>query len=667
MVLARVLLGWVALQALVACSPAGADVAPPTRSSRQPLGQQASEAWVAQGALTTPPTRQLLNLIAVDGPRAIAPAITGVPVFERVRGSWRESEPIELPNTLDQATHVAVSDGTVALLVSLFVDDMEDHRELWLCHREAQRWVTTRVAADLDLEPAWGLALGPSLLVTSMWREGGGHDVLAFPREGTDLGPPELVYAADRDDYELFAVSGSQVLVSTQFAAAANGSEGIVKVLSRTKDGWKVSATLSAPEPGAVTFGRALAASPRRIIVGTATGEAYVFDRTETGFAEPLRLDMPDGNPRPADSVAISDEAALVGSPNVDVDGLPGVGVAYMAFATPAGFSAPRWLAPEHVLPRIGFGGGVALGDGQAFVTGPGDLRPQSFGRVFVYGACEADRDCAPGSYCSVRGTCTSQKTTGQACDIALDCREAGCRTCESTHCVDGFCCDGACDAQCEACGEPGAEGTCQPVSGPVRGERRPCDSDDTQCGGACDGRDPACSYPAPGTPCASQCQDGVVTPSLCDGVGSCQPSAPRACDGYACDGDACAVTCRRPEDCSADFACLANACVPLIALSCSEDGKTSRGPTGTSFCAPYRCDDSRGVCRTRCRATDECDAGYVCDTERHACTLERQRQSSDGCGCRLGARGAARPVLPAAALALLSWLVRRRKQGAGR
>lgn len=401
MVWARVLIGWVALQGLVACSAPRADLGAPTGSSRQPLGQPASEAWIAKGSLTTAPPRQLSSLLAVDGPRLIAPASAGVPVFERVQGAWEEREPIELPGEFDVANFVAASDGTVALLLSIFVGSTEDHRELWLCRHEAQGWVTTRALEGLDLRPAWGLALGSSLLVTSMRRSDGGNDVLAFPRNGAELGPPELVYAADSEDYELFAVSGARVLVSTQYAAAANGSEGVVKEYSRLGDGWQVSATLSAPEPGAVTFGRALAATSERVIVGTATGEAYVFDRANSGFAEPVRVEMPDGNPRPADSVAISDEAALVGSPEVDVDGLPGVGVAYMAFDTEGRFGASRWLAPEHVLPEIGFGRTVALRQGEAFVSGSGDFRPQSFGRIFVYGACESDRDCEPGSYCS--------------------------------------------------------------------------------------------------------------------------------------------------------------------------------------------------------------------------------------------------------------------------
>lgn len=474
----RVLFGWVALLATLACSAPKTDSAARVGTSRQRVVHQASEVWIAQGSLTTQPDRQLSAALAVDGTLVVVAADAGVPAFERESGAWHEIEPIALPGEHDFASDLAASDGGLALLVSIFSGPVEDHRELWLCRRQPHAWSVKRVASDLDLKEAHGLALAESLLVTSTRRADGGHDVLAFERSGDELGPPGVVYAADPDDDEIFAISGSQVLVGLRYAKADNGSEGVVKAFSRVADAWQVGATLSAAAPDAVSFGRALAATPERVIVGTATGEAYVFDRTNTGFTQPARLEMPDRSPRPVESVAISEEAALVGSAQADVDGLPGAGVAYMAFSRTEGFSASQWLAPDHVLPQAGFGHKVALGAGAAFVSASGDFRPQALGRVFVYGACESDSDCSSGTYCSVRGTCASQKGVAEACDAAHDCRDEGCRVCQSLHCVDGFCCDSVCDAQCEACGEPGAEGTCRPVSGAVRGERPACSTE---------------------------------------------------------------------------------------------------------------------------------------------------------------------------------------------
>ena len=75
--------------------------------------------------------------------------------------------------------------------------------------------------------------------------------------------------------------------------------------------------------------------------------------------------------------------------------------------------------------------------------------------------------------------------------------------------------------------------------------------------------------------------------------------------------------------DCVAGIACIEQSCVPVSELACSDDRTTSIGPTGTTLCAPYRCDDERGVCATSCDASRDCASGYVCDSRQRACVAE--------------------------------------------
>src|SRR5215203_3607448 len=104
MLWSRVLLGWVALHATLACSAPEADSAMRVGTSRQRVVEQASEGWIAQGSLTTQADRQLSAAMAVDGTRVVVPADAGVPAFEREHGVWREIEPIALPGEYDFAT-----------------------------------------------------------------------------------------------------------------------------------------------------------------------------------------------------------------------------------------------------------------------------------------------------------------------------------------------------------------------------------------------------------------------------------------------------------------------------------------------------------------------------------------------------------------------------------
>lgn len=119
---------------------------------------------------------------------------------------------------------------------------------------------------------------------------------------------------------------------------------------------------------------------------------------------------------------------------------------------------------------------------------------------------CSGNADCMSTHYC-LAGTCVMDKPTGQAC--------AAPEECQSGFCADGFCCNTACDATCQACSMAkkgsGANGTCGPIN--------PGTDPDNECGTECmisncnQASMCSASQPAPdGTPCGMgmMCTGGV-------------------------------------------------------------------------------------------------------------------------------------------------------------
>jgi hypothetical protein len=153
-------------------------------------------------------------------------------------------------------------------------------------------------------------------------------------------------------------------------------------------------------------------------------------------------------------------------------------------------------------------------------------------------------------------------KVLGQRCGTGDEC--------DSTLCVDGFCCGSPCGGLCEACDIPGKEGTCTPMSaGTASGTcaQQPVSS----CGfdGTCDGNGGCRRYPA-GIACkAATCQAGSwLPPSACDGQGICVVASPVDCAPYVCAASAtpprCLTVCQQNgTDCVAPAVCGSGSCGP--------------------------------------------------------------------------------------------------------
>ncbi|HVU05045.1 MAG TPA: MYXO-CTERM sorting domain-containing protein [Polyangiaceae bacterium] len=197
-------------------------------------------------------------------------------------------------------------------------------------------------------------------------------------------------------------------------------------------------------------------------------------------------------------------------------------------------------------------------------------------------GGCAANGDCATGEFCA-GGVCIPKLGAGNFCGADAQCGTG--------HCVDGFCCDTTCDGQCQACDIVGKVGKCTtvPAGYAPHGGRVPCPGAGT-CGATCDGKNPlTCAYPGGTTSCGlGLCKDGVAqAPSVCNGAGSCLPSAAVACAPYVCSDDGTAAICRTDcgtsADCVPGYACVENFCVPTVpdAGSGGVDSGTDSGAVG--------------------------------------------------------------------------------------
>jgi hypothetical protein len=247
----------------------------------------------------------------------------------------------------------------------------------------------------------------------------------------------------------------------------------------------------------------------------------------------------------------------------------------------------------------------------------------------------------------------------GAACSADL--------ACASKFCVDGVCCDGLCDGQCQAC-NLAKPGTCSPVTSgaPIGSKRQPCPGSGV-CGAACALASPSttmavCSFPKSDRMCASpSCAGNTLTPTgFCDGVGTCARPAGGACPfGLKClSATACLSGCSSPADCVA----ASPFCDPVdkrctvarpVGTSCATNGDCQNRQCVDGFCCDALCGAScqacdlpgkegkctslpagnppHGTLRAACEGSGACGAG--CDGDSPQCKFPG---SETACSCPL-------------------------------
>lgn len=127
-------------------------------------------------------------------------------------------------------------------------------------------------------------------------------------------------------------------------------------------------------------------------------------------------------------------------------------------------------------------------------------------------------------------GSCTIKRGNGSTCSAALQCA--------SGFCVGGVCCNSQCSTLCYGCSVAASVGTCTPLPS--------------------------------GTTCAAAgCTGGVQSDSsTCNGMGTCMPSAPKACAPYLCGSTTCLSSCTANAQCQSGFECQGGRCQsPDLAL----------------------------------------------------------------------------------------------------
>ncbi len=235
--------------------------------------------------------------------------------------------------------------------------------------------------------------------------------------------------------------------------------------------------------------------------------------------------------------------------------------------------------------------------------------------------SCTSDALCESGYYCAANGTCQLRKAQATSCNAGAgaDCLVAGCRVCATGNCVDGFCCNTACGARCDACNV--VPGTCSPVAAGSPGSP-PC------APYVCTGASPTC-----GTTCSGNAQ--CVAGAYCDGTGACVPdqangadctSASQCASGFCVDGFCCDGACSGPCD----------ACARSI--TGGADGTCAPAPAGSPgspACSPFLCNGSSVACSGSCSSDAQCAAGAYCASDG---TCRPQKSQAASCNAGAGA-----------------------------
>ncbi len=133
----------------------------------------------------------------------------------------------------------------------------------------------------------------------------------------------------------------------------------------------------------------------------------------------------------------------------------------------------------------------------------------------------------------------------------------------EGLACADGVCCNERCDGACEACNEPGSEGTCVAVTGPPRNGHVCGEDADVDCRGTCTGFErKSCGPARDGAPCGVEaCNGGVATVRGTCASGRCL-SEERACAPYACGPASCRSSCEHDWQCAEGARCAGGSCL---------------------------------------------------------------------------------------------------------
>jgi hypothetical protein len=205
-------------------------------------------------------------------------------------------------------------------------------------------------------------------------------------------------------------------------------------------------------------------------------------------------------------------------------------------------------------------------GSGTCSDSGTQDCAPYlctgAAGSAACTATCANDAGCTANAYCDGTGHCAIKKVQGSACALTKEC--------QSSFCVDNFCCDFSCNGTCQSCAAATKQsGTMNGFCGMAKDGTDPhstcpaaskasCGNDGKCSGGACEKWDTS-------TVCAAAaCSSGSqTTQKSCDGMGNCNVGGvTMACFPYVCNGTmSCFTSCTMNSQCAANEFCISNVC----------------------------------------------------------------------------------------------------------
>jgi hypothetical protein len=499
---------------------------------------------------------------AVIGGRSVQTGLFNAYVFERAAGKWTETQ--KLPDTGANpennsafASAVAV-DGDLLAIGSAFDDDAGVNAgAVYTYVRDNGAWVFDD---KLTYPQSSGLHVGRSVSLSGdTLVVGAVNAAYAYVRENGIWSLPEKLQDHHSGGFgTAVVVKGDMAVVGAPGDNVSVAYSGAVYVYQRTGTAWALQKKLKADKPAAESLGQSVAFEGDTIVAGAfgaddGAGAAYVFARSAGGWTQQARL---------------------------------------VAF-------------DQQKNAALGMSVGISGGTVMAGATGD----DYSAGSVYVFeSACALDAECPAGNYCGADHVCQQPKPLGAACSDT-QCSQPGCGICAAgaDHCVDGVCCDTAA-AECSGCQACAAvhtgqsDGSCAAVVGGqdpndacMPGATGECAAD-----GNCDGAGACRAAAVTGTACGStECHDGEVFGSVCDGSGACvQSSLP--CAPYDCDGSVCGVSCESTAGCAEGTYCgPAQTCMPAEpdGASCAEPSACSSGHCVDGVCCESECAGTCEAC----------------------------------------------------------------------
>lgn len=226
---------------------------------------------------------------------------------------------------------------------------------------------------------------------------------------------------------------------------------------------------------------------------------------------------------------------------------------------------------------------------------------------------------------------------------------------CESGHCVEGVCCDGACAGVCNSCRNALTsslpDGMCGAVASGKDDPAARCDAMGAMtCGttGRCDGKG-ACEKFGGTTTCrAAACSGGSFTAAAtCDGVGNCPAAMSQDCKGALCTATAgCATACNADGECPNGYCTAARTCAAkkIDGASCAGANECAHGNCVGGVCCETACTANCNSCAMAetTQASGLCrpvkvggPSGGDCAAETSACGRDGTCDGAGGCRVR--------------------------------